>query len=90
MRLDLYLKISRIIKRRPLAKKLCDDGKILVNGNPAKASYDVKVGDIIEVDYFDKKVQYKVIRVPERKGVSRSDARELSVILKTTRKEILP
>ncbi len=48
MRLDKYLKISRIIKRRTLANEACDAKRILVNGKPARASYDVKIGDVIE------------------------------------------
>ena len=51
MRLDKYLKISRIIKRRTVANDACDAGRVLVNGKPARASYDVKVGDIIEISF---------------------------------------
>ena len=49
MRLDKYLKISRIIKRRTVANEACDAGRVTVNGKPARASYDVKVGDTIEI-----------------------------------------
>ncbi len=49
MRLDKYLKVSRIIKRRTVANEACDAGRVLVNGRPASASYDVKVGDILEL-----------------------------------------
>ena len=49
MRLDKYLKISRIIKRRTVANEACDAGRVIVNGKTARASYDVKVGDIIEI-----------------------------------------
>ena len=49
MRLDKYLKVSRIIKRRTVANEACDAGRILVNGKPARASYDVKVGDTLEI-----------------------------------------
>ena len=49
MRLDKYLKISRLVKRRTVANEACDAGKVLVNDKPARASYEVKVGDVIEV-----------------------------------------
>ena len=49
MRLDKYLKITRLIKRRTIANEACDAGKVIVNGKQARASYDVKVGDIIEI-----------------------------------------
>ena len=51
MRLDKYLKVSRIIKRRTVANDACDAGRVIVNGKPARASYDVKVGDIIEIGF---------------------------------------
>ncbi len=50
MRLDKYLKITRLIKRRTIANEACDAGKVIVNGKQARASYDVKVGDIIEIN----------------------------------------
>lgn len=49
MRLDKYLKVSRIIKRRTVANEACDAGRVIVNGKPARASYDVKVGDVLEI-----------------------------------------
>ena len=61
MRLDKYLKVSRVIKRRTLANEVADAGRVLVNGKPAKASYTVKVGDIIEVTFGNRPVK---IRVP--------------------------
>ena len=51
MRLDKYLKVSRLIKRRTVANEACDAAKVTVNGRPAKASYDVKVGDVIEIAF---------------------------------------
>ena len=50
MRLDKYLKVTRLIKRRTIANEACDAGKIMVNGKIARASYDIKVGDIIEIN----------------------------------------
>ena len=56
MRLDKYLKVSRVIKRRTLANEVADAGRVLVNGKPAKASYTVKIGDIIEVTFGNRPV----------------------------------
>ena len=51
MRLDKYLKVSRIIKRRTVANEACDAGRVFVNGKPARASYDVKCGDLLEIQF---------------------------------------
>ncbi len=63
MRLDKYLKLSRIIKRRTVAHDAADASRVFVNGRPVKPSYDVKVGDIIEIKYFKKEVKVKVLNV---------------------------
>ncbi|MBQ4310804.1 MAG: RNA-binding S4 domain-containing protein [Oscillospiraceae bacterium] len=65
MRLDKYLKVSRLIKRRTVANEACDADKVSVNGKPARASYDVKVGDIIEINMGAKPVKVKVLAVNE-------------------------
>ena len=65
MRLDKYLKVSRIIKRRTVANEACDAGKVEVNGKVARASYDVKVGDIIEINMGSKPLKVKVLNVTE-------------------------
>lgn len=65
MRLDKYLKVSRLIKRRTIANEACDAGKISVNGKIARASYDVKSGDIIEITLGAKTVKVKVVAVKE-------------------------
>ena len=65
MRLDKYLKVSRLIKRRTIAKEACDAGKILVNGNVARASYNVKTGDIIEISLGAKNLKVKVLQILE-------------------------
>lgn len=65
MRLDKYLKISRLIKRRTIANEACDTGRISVNGKAAKASYDVKVGDIIEITMGEKIIKAEVLQVLE-------------------------
>lgn len=65
MRLDKYLKITRIIKRRTVANEACDAGKISVNDRIARASYDVKVGDIIEINMGQKPLKVKVISISD-------------------------
>lgn len=65
MRLDKYLKISRIIKRRTIANEACDAGKVSVNGKVARASYDVKVGDKIEVTLGNKEIKIEVLSLNE-------------------------
>lgn len=65
MRLDKYLKITRLIKRRTVANEACDADKIIVNGKAARASYDVKVGDIIEINMGQKPLKVKVLNVTE-------------------------
>lgn len=68
MRLDKYLKVSRLIKRRTVANEACDAEKVYVNGKPARASYDVKVGDTIEVNMGKTPLKIKVLKVVEVVG----------------------
>ncbi len=79
MRLDKYLKVSRGIKRRTLANEVADAGRVLVNGKPAKASYTVKVGDIIEVTFGNRPVKIRVLSDVEQKG--KDVAREMFEII---------
>ena len=65
MRLDKYLKVTRLIKRRTVANEACDAEKVIVNGKPARASYDVKVGDIIEINMGTKSLKVEVLNVSE-------------------------
>ena len=65
MRLDKYLKVTRLIKRRTVANDACDAEKIVVNGKVARASYDVKVGDVIEINMGTKPLKVKVLNVVE-------------------------
>ena len=65
MRLDKYLKVSRLIKRRTVANEACDNGRISVNGRVVKASYDVKVGDKIEISMGNRTVAVEVLLVAE-------------------------
>lgn len=79
MRLDKYLKVSRVIKRRTLANEVADAGRVLVNGKPAKASYTVKVGDIIEVTFGNRPVRIRVLSDVEQKG--KDVAREMFEVI---------
>ena len=72
MRLDKYLKVSRLIKRRTVANEACDNGRISVNGRVVKASYDVKVGDRIEISMGTRTVAVEVLQVAE--NVRKDDA----------------
>jgi ribosomal 50S subunit-recycling heat shock protein len=65
MRLDKYLKVSRLIKRRTVANEACDGGRVSVNGKIARASYDVKVGDVITIQFGAKPVSVRVLEVKE-------------------------
>lgn len=65
MRLDKYLKVTRLIKRRTVANEACDAEKVTVNGKIARASYDVKVGDIIEINMGTKSLKVEVLNVSE-------------------------
>ncbi len=79
MRLDKYLKVSRIIKRRTIANEACDAGKVLVNGKPARASYEVKVDDVVEVTLGARQLRARVIAVQET--VAKNDAAMLYEVL---------
>ena len=65
MRLDKYLKVSRIIKRRTVANEACDAGRVSVNSRPAKASLEVKVGDVVEIRFGDKCTRLEVLSIKE-------------------------
>ena len=65
MRLDKYLKVSRLIKRRTVANEACDAGRVTVNGKMARASYAVKPGDVIEISFGTKSVKVEVLSVAE-------------------------
>lgn len=79
MRLDKFLKVSRIIKRRTVANEACDAGRVIVNGKSARASYDVKVNDIIEITFGAKNFKAQVISVAET--VKKEDAEGLYKII---------
>ena len=79
MRLDKYLKVSRIIKRRTVANEACDAGRVIVNGKPARASYDVKVNDVIEIAFGTRNFKAQVLSVAET--VRKEDADSLYKIV---------
>ena len=65
MRLDKFLKVSRLIKRRTVANDVSDQGRVIVNDNPAKPSKQLKEGDIIRIEHFNKSVSVKVLKIPQ-------------------------
>lgn len=80
MRLDKYLKVSRLIKRRTVANEACDGGRVLINDKPAKASTNVKEGDIITISFGNKDVKVEVLDVQET--VKRKRRKSCSAIFK--------
>lgn len=79
MRLDKYLKVSRIIKRRTVANEACDAGRVLVNGKAARASYDVKIDDVIEVEFGARIMKFKVVSLAE--AIKKEDAALMYVMV---------
>ena len=75
MRLDKYLKVSRLIKRRTIANEACDSGRVLINNRVAKASAEVKEGDIIEIQFGNKNVKVEVLTVKET--VKKDETKEM-------------
>ena len=75
MRLDKYLKVSRLIKRRTVANEACDAGRVLVNDKVAKASTDVKVGDVITINFGNKEVKVEVLTVQD--VIRKEEAKEM-------------
>ena len=70
MRIDKFLKLSRVIKRRTVANEACDSGRISVNGKIVKASYEVKVGDIVEIKFGDKTSKFEIIEIPKTQKIT--------------------
>ena len=75
MRLDKYLKVSRLIKRRTIAQEACDAGRVNVNGKVAKSSTKVKIGDVIEIEFGNKTVKVKVVDIQDT--TKKDEAKEL-------------
>ena len=74
MRLDKYLKVSRLIKRRTVANEACDAGRVLVNGKAARASYDVKPGDELEIQFGQRAMRLRVLVVADNVGKADASA----------------
>ncbi len=68
MRLDKFLKVSRVIKRRTVANEVADKGRVLVNGKVVKPSYEVKEGDIVEITFGDKISKFQIMKIPQVQG----------------------
>lgn len=79
MRIDKYLKVSRLIKRRAVANEACDQGRITVNGRVVKASYDVKEGDVMEIKLGERVIRVRVVNVAEH--VLKNDASSLYEVI---------
>lgn len=68
MRLDKFLKVSRVIKRRTIANEAADSGRVSVNGKVVKPSYEIKVGDIVEIKFGDKVSRFEILQIPKGSG----------------------
>ena len=79
MRLDKYLKVSRIIKRRSIANEACDAGRVSVNGKISKAGVDIKEGDVVEIQFGGKKTKFEILQVKE--VVRKDDAVQMYKII---------
>lgn len=79
MRLDKFLKVSRVIKRRTVANEACDSGRVIINGRIAKASSNVKCGDIVEIKFGEKIVKFEITRVDEI--IKKEEASEMFKII---------
>ena len=80
MRLDKYLKVSRLIKRRTVAKEVCDAGRVMLNGRPAKAGSDIAPGDILQISFGNKSLEAEVVAVAE--AIKASEASTMYRIIK--------
>jgi ribosomal 50S subunit-recycling heat shock protein len=85
MRLDKFLKVSRLIKRRTVANEVSEQGRVFVNDNPAKPAKQLKEGDIIKIEYFNRYIIAKVLKIPTG-NVSIQDSKDLYEIIEETDK----
>lgn len=70
MRIDKFLKLARVMKRRTVANEACDNGRISVNGKVVKASYEIKVGDMVEIQFGDKVSKFEVLQIPTSQKIT--------------------
>ena len=73
LRLDKFLKVSRVIKRRTVANEAADSGRVSVNGKTVKPSYEVKIGDIVEIKFGDKVSKFEILQIPKTTGIDLID-----------------
>ncbi len=85
MRIDKFLKLSRIIKRRSVASDACDSGRIFINEKQAKPSKDVKVGDVVTVSFGDREITFRILSIDERQ--TKQSATEMYEIISNTTEE---
>jgi ribosomal 50S subunit-recycling heat shock protein len=81
VRLDVFLKLSRLCPRRTIAQELCDAGVVLLNGRPAKSAHTVKAGDEIAIRRRDHEITVRVLSVPDTRNVSRRDSSQLIEVI---------
>ncbi len=89
MRIDKYLKVIGIIPSRTYSKLACEKGYVRVDGKPVKASHHVREGEIIEIDLPDRYIKLKVIEVPQKKNVKKSERENYYSLLQMVRKNVL-
>ena len=77
MRIDKFLKVSRIIKRRTIANEAADNGRISVNGKVVKPSYEIKIGDVVEIKFGNNTSKFKIIAIPKGQNCNTSEVVEL-------------
>ena len=68
MRIDKFLKIAKVIKRRTVANEAADHGRVFVNGKQVKPSYEVKIGDVVEIKFGDKLAKFEIVKIPQVQG----------------------
>ena len=68
MRIDKFLKIAKVIKRRTVANEAADNGRVFVNGKQVKPSYEVKIGDVVEIKFGDKLAKFEIVKIPQVQG----------------------
>lgn len=81
MRIDLFLKLSRLAKSRSEAQKLCDNGRVKIDGIAIKSAKELRGGETLEIEYNDRLKQIKVLRLPDKKQISRTESRLLYSII---------
>ena len=86
MRLDIFLSLSRIIKRRTQAKKACEFGAVLIDGVPAKASHFVKIGQKIQIEFQNRILEVEILSVPAEKNLRKEEAGGLYKVIREERK----